>query len=490
MPRNISDVLSSSIETIEKWTAVEDKKKWCSLDMQKGKTPDGRRVYKLVEVEGFFSYLISHIKCFLRASDYKKSMEAVLHAPDIDKSIKKRYIQYVNSGVIPFVKNIPYQKTLPAISERQEERGKINFSTGTMVDSDYETASEISGVSESFDVGDLDSLSGEPGGITDDEGYADEPARSAHTIVDNSHARPEVDASRLAREYSSENEAGGSVDVDDEGVDPETQRALALSRETAITDQARRDIREANDIEEAVRRSNDTFLEESDPDLAQVLALSREALKSDEAKRQALEQKAIEDAIHRSMAPHAVPDEDSDDGLAKAIAASKNAAREDQAKRARQEQRAESIVNKYDREFVQTVRNGDCFYDGVSKVRGHSNIMELRNRSYQEGERCLEGNGKLHFDTEIAFLLEEQIELLKQQYNYAEQLDVRLMASTENCRIVICDLSEKVTCIAGPQGELEEYPATSLDDVMQQYPEAELFVLATADNHYMAGRRQ
>ena len=490
MPRNISDVLRSSAEVIEKWTAAEDKNKWRSLDMQRGKTPDGRRVYKLVEVEGFFSYLISHVKCFLHASDYKKSMEAILHAPDIDKSVKKRYVQYVNSGVIPFVKNIPYKEILPAIVERQEEKGQASYSTDTMADSDYETASEISDVSEPFDVGDLDSLSDASSRIADDEGYADEPVIYDHSAVDNPHTRPEVYTSPLARELSPENEASSSVDIDGEVLDPETQRALALSRATEITDQARRDAIEANDIEEATRRSNTTFLEENDPNLAQAFALSRETLQSDEMNRLALEKKNIEDDIHRSMTSHALSGEDSDAGLAEAIAASKNSAITDQEKREREEQRAESILNKYDRDIVRTVRNGDCFYDAMAKIRGHSNLMALRNRCYQEGRKCLEGNGKLQFDEAIAFLFEEQIELLKQQYNFAEQLDVRLMASTENCRIVICDLSEKVTSIAGPEGELEEYPAKSLDEVMRQYPEAELFVLATEDRHYMAGRKK
>lgn len=147
MLKNISDVLKSSAEVLEKWNDQGDKSRWRSLDMQKVKTSDGRRVYKLVVEEGFFSYLINHVKCFFLASDYKKSMEEVLQTPTIEKSIKDRYVADVNTGVVPFVSQLQYQESLPAIAGRQNTNGQITSSTESTDDSDYETASNFSGCS-------------------------------------------------------------------------------------------------------------------------------------------------------------------------------------------------------------------------------------------------------------------------------------------------------------------------------------------------------
>ncbi|WP_257264116.1 ankyrin repeat domain-containing protein, partial [Endozoicomonas sp. ONNA2] len=155
-----------------------------------------------------------------------------------------------------------------------------------------------------------------------------------------------------------------------------------------------------------------------------------------------------------------------------------------------QEQKAAAIVQKYHREFVQTVRNGDCFYDGMSRVRRHSSVMELRARSYLEGQKCLAGRGKLHFDKALTAVFSGQIAKLRQPNEYAEQIDLRLMAATENCRIVVCDLDEKVLSVVGSEGEVEEYPEKTLSEVMGQDPETELFVLDTQGQHYMAGRKR
>ncbi|WP_257293361.1 hypothetical protein [Endozoicomonas sp. YOMI1] len=116
--------------------------------------------------------------------------------------------------------------------------------------------------------------------------------------------------------------------------------------------------------------------------------------------------------------------------------------------------------------------------------------MGLRNRSYQEGIKCLQGNGKLQFDPALTFTFKEQIEQLQKPRNYAEQIDLRLMACTENCRIIVCDLDEKVLSVVGSEGELEQYPKKTLSEVMGQYPEAELFVYDEEGKHYMTGRKK
>ena len=94
----------------------------------------------------------------------------------------------------------------------------------------------------------------------------------------------------------------------------------------------------------------------------------------------------------------------------------------------------------------------------------------------------------MQLDPAVTFLFEEQIKRLKKKHNFAQQIDLRLMACTENCRIVVCDFDEKVLSITGPDGELEEYPEKTLSEVMGQYPEAELFVLNSL--HFMTGRRK
>ncbi|WP_257264153.1 OTU domain-containing protein [Endozoicomonas sp. ONNA2] len=156
-----------------------------------------------------------------------------------------------------------------------------------------------------------------------------------------------------------------------------------------------------------------------------------------------------------------------------------------------QEQKTAAILQKYHREFVPTVRDGNCFYDGMSKVRSDTSIMKLRERSYLEGKKCLAGKGKLQFDAARISFFREQIEQLRHSRTYAEQIDLRLMAATENCRIVVCDLDEeKVLSVVGPEGELEEYPKKTLSEVMSQDPETELFLLDTQGKHYMTGRKR
>ncbi len=412
MFKNISGVLKSSAEVLEKWNEHGDKSKWRSLDRQKVKTSDGRHVYKLVEVKGFFSYLVNHVKYIFFASDYKKSMEEVLNTPKVEKNLKDRHVADINAGVVPSVRNIQGKEALPTIAGRRETSNQATLTTDHTADSDYETASNVSEDSDLLDVDEMASAD-EAGREAYDDGYSESPV--------------------------------GDITAGADALDHELQQALALSRETQQSDEERRRARELEDTEEAIRRSleSDTStVDENDPDMALAIALSKDS--------KAVEMENI----------------------------------------ARQEQKASAILQKYSRDFVQTVRNGDCFYDGMVKLRGHSNIMALRNRSYQEGKQCLEGNGKLHFDPEIAFLFEEQIELLKRQGNYAEQIDVRLMAVKENCKIVVCDLNEKVSSIVAPDGELEEYPEKSLTEVMRLYPDAELFVLDTQERHYMTGRKR
>ncbi|MBO9481926.1 hypothetical protein [Salinisphaera sp. G21_0] len=95
---NASDVLKSSADVLENWNSAGNLSRWRSLDMQKVNTSDGRLVYKLEVKEGFFSYLVNHVKCFLLASHYRKTMEEALQAPTIEKSIKERYVAGVNKG--------------------------------------------------------------------------------------------------------------------------------------------------------------------------------------------------------------------------------------------------------------------------------------------------------------------------------------------------------------------------------------------------------
>ena len=420
MFRNISDVLKSSAEVLEKRNVNGDKSKWRSLDIKKVTASDGRRVYKLVEVKGFFSYLVNHVKYLFFASDYKKSMEEELNTPKVEKNLKDRRVADISVEVFPSVRNTQDKEVSPTIARLQETSNQKTFSTHHTADSDYETASDISDGSDLLSVDENEHPY--DARRTDDDGYAEGP-----------------------ESYLSHASIVGGIPLGDETPDYQLQQALERSRKTEVTDQERRNAIEQKNTEEAIRRSLEPGIstaKEDDPDISIAIALSKNA-----------------DAVYQENI-------------------------------ARQERKATAILQKYNRDFVQTVRDGDCFYDGMTKLRGHSNIMALRNRSHQEGKKCLEGNGKLHFDPEIAFLFEEQIDLLKQQGNYAEQLDIRLMAANENCKIVVCDLNEKVSSIVGPDGELEEYPEKSLNEVMRQYPDAELFVLDTQDRHYMTGRKK
>ena len=118
MFENTSEVLKSSVEVFERWNDTSHDSNWRSVDMQKVNTSDGRCVYRLVVEEGFFSYLINHVKCFLLASDYKKTMEEALQTSAIGKSIKERYVAGVNAGIVPFVRQISYGN----FSELQREK--------------------------------------------------------------------------------------------------------------------------------------------------------------------------------------------------------------------------------------------------------------------------------------------------------------------------------------------------------------------------------
>ncbi len=482
MFRNISDVLKSSAEVLEKLNDQGDKSKWRSLDRKRVNTSDGRRVYKLVEVKGFFSYLVNHVKYLFFASDYKKSMEEVLNTPKIEKNLKDRRVADVNAGVVPAVRNIQGKEVLPTITGRQEISNQATLSTDHTADSDYETASDISEVSDLLDRDEMEPAY-DARRTEDDAGYADDPVIYGHSSAvtdrsdDHAPGTLESDSSFTPLSYD--------ASPDTETLDRELQQALARSRMTEITDEERRSAREANDIEEAMRRSNATFLEENDTDLAQALALSHETLHSDELKRQASEQKRIEETAHHST-QHPLPDGDDAD-LVQALVASKHSEAEDQEKRARQEQQAAILLKKYDRDIVRTVRDGDCFYDGMAKMHGHSSVMNLRNKCYQEGLNSLRGNGKIEIPKAYDEFFKPQIEQLKKAKNYAEQIDIRLMAVVEHCTIIVCDLNERVMSVVDADGGLEEYPQKSLRDVMRQSPDAELFVLATGKSEHYIG---
>ncbi|MBO9494960.1 hypothetical protein J7438_12820 [Thalassotalea sp. G20_0] len=454
---NTSDALKSSADVLEKWNSTGNNSLWRSLDMQKVNTSDGRLVYKLVVEEGFFSYLKNHVKCFLLASRYKKAMEEALQAPTIEKSIKERYVAGVNKGVVPFVSHIPYQESLPAIEGGQNANSPTIGSTESDDDSGYETASNLSDIPGPFDVDDMERVYRLPD-EAQDEGYSESP-------VNHNHANADI-------------------------FNDELQQALEQSMVTGITDQLRgadRD-REASELSEAIRRSLATATDENDPDLARALALSIETQELDEQMRSARERADVEKATQLSLDSGNVAESDPD--MALGIAGSKQTNAVEQEKFIWQEQKAEAILAKYHREFFPTARDGNCFYDGMSRVRRHSSIRELRDRSYQEGIKCLQGDGKLPFDSALTVTFKEQIEQLQKSHNYAEQIDLRLMACTENCRIIVCDLDEKVLNVAGPEGELEQYPKKTLSEVMGQYPEAELFVYDKEAKHYMTGRKK
>ncbi|MGI2028505.1 hypothetical protein [Endozoicomonas acroporae] len=198
----------------------------------------------------------------------------------------------------------------------------------------------------------------------------------------------------------------------------------------------------------------------------------------------------MEKATRRSLDSDTSKITESDPAMTQGLASDKESDAVRRAKAIRKERKAAAILEKYHRKFVKTVRDGDCFYDGMSKIRRDASITELRQKSYDEGKRCLDGNGKLEFHPALTSLFKKQIEKLKDSYNYAEQIDLRLMAYTENCWIIVCNLDEKVLNVAGPEGELEEYPKKTLSEIMGQYPEAELFVFDKEDKHYMAGKKK
>ncbi|MGO0308439.1 hypothetical protein ACTL6P_17895 [Endozoicomonas acroporae] len=450
---NTSDVLKSSADVLENWNSAGNHSRWRSLAMQKVNTSDGRLVYKLEVKEGFFSYLINHVKCFLLAPHYRKTMEEALQAPTIEKSIKDRYVAGVNKGVVPFVSHIPYQESLPAIEGGQNANRQTTGSTESGDDSGYETASNLSDIPDPLDVDDMERVYRLPDEVQG-EGYSESPVSHNHADTFND----------------------------------ELQQALADSRVTEVTDQLRRADREAVELAEALSHSLATATDENDPALGRALALSRKSQQRDEQMRSARERADVAKAIQRSLNSGTVAESDPD--MALGIAASKQTNAVEQEQFIRQEQKAQAILAKYHRKFVPTARDGDCFYDGMSRVRGHSSIRELRNRSYQEGMQCLQGNRKLQFDSALTVTFKEQIEQLQNPHNYAEQIDLRLMAYTENCWIIVCDLDEKVLNVAGPEGELEEYPKKTLSEVMGQYPEAELFVYDIEAKHYMTGRKK
>ncbi|MBO9481927.1 hypothetical protein [Salinisphaera sp. G21_0] len=195
-------------------------------------------------------------------------------------------------------------------------------------------------------------------------------------------------------------------------------------------------------------------------------------------------------AIQRSLDSDTSKITESDPAMTQGLASSKESDAVRRAKAIRNERKAAAILEKYHRKFVKTVRDGDCFYDGMSKIRRDASITGLRKKSYDEGKRCLDGNGKLQFHPVLTSLFQKQIEMLKEPRNYAEQIDLRLMACTQNCRIIVCDLDETVINVLGPEGELEEYPKKTLSEVMGQHPEAELFVFDGKDKHYMTARKK
>lgn len=456
MFENTSDVLKSSADVLEKWNNRGNNSLWRSLDMQKVNTSDGRLVYKLVVKEGFFSYLKNHVKCFLLASRYKKAMEEALQTPAIEKSIKARFVAGVNTGVVPFVSHIPYQESLPAIMGGQNTNSQTTRSTESDDDSGNETASNLSEIPDLSDVDDVERAAYRLPGEAQDEGYSERPVSHNHANTDT--------------------------------FNDELQQALAHSRETMVTDQLKRD---EHELAEAISLSLATEKDENDPALALALALSKETQKLDEERRRARELADVEKATQLSLDSGTSTVVKSDPGMAQGIASSEESHAVAQEKIALQEQRAEAIVQKYNRDFVQTARNGDCFYDGMLKIRGYSSITELRKRSFDEGKRCLEGNGKLQFDAAVVFTFKKQIEELLSPRSYAEHIDVRLMAVTENCRIVVCDLNEKVLSVDGPEGESEDCSKRTLSEVMSQYPEAELFVFDSSNRgHYMAGKKK
>ncbi|WP_257263550.1 hypothetical protein [Endozoicomonas sp. ONNA2] len=448
MLRNISEVLKSSADVLEQWSR-NNNSNWRSLDMQKVHTSDGRCVYQLDVKEGFFSYLKNHVKCFLFASHYKKTMEEALQTPSIEKSIKDRYVAALNTGAVPFVRHISYKAPLPAVEVGQNTNSQTLPPAGSDHDSGSETASNPGEFPEPFE--------GAPGFGNDprDIGYAQSPVSHNHS----------------------------NADPHDYGL----QQALVRSMKTQLTDQSRRDATEAARLAKAISDSM-AVSNENDPTLIEAIVRSRLTEQQDEQRRLwhlAREQADVQKAIGLSLSPDTVTE--SDPGMAQGIAASKQTGVSHDEKCRRQEEKAKEILKKYHRNFFQTTRQGDCFYDGICKLRGHSSITDLRKRSYEEGIKCLQGEGKLKpFDPEVTPVLKDDIEKLRNNHNYALETDVRLMACTENCRIVVCDLEEAVRMVAGPEGELD-YPKKTLSEVMEQYPEAELFVL---DNkHYMTGKK-
>ncbi len=191
-----------------------------------------------------------------------------------------------------------------------------------------------------------------------------------------------------------------------------------------------------------------------------------------------------EEATHQST-QHPLPDEDNDADLVQALVASKHSEAEDQEKRARQEQQAAILLKKYDHDIVRTVRDGDCFYDGMAKMHGHSSVMDLRMKCYEEGLKSLRGNGQIEIPSDLEKMFENHIEQLKNAKNYAEQIDLRLMAVVEKCKIIVCDFNERVMNVVDADGGLEQYPQKSLRDIMRQSPDAELFILETESQHYI-----
>ncbi|WBA88208.1 hypothetical protein [Endozoicomonas sp. GU-1] len=382
-------------------------------------------------------------------------MEEALQAPTIEKSIKERYVAGVNKGVVPFVSHIPYQESLPAIEGGQNANRQTTGSTESDDDSGYETASKLSDIPDPWDVDDMERVYRFPD-EAQDEGYSESPVSHNHADTFND----------------------------------ELQQALADSRVTEVTDQLRRADREAVELAEALSHSLATANDENDPALARALALSRETQQLDEQLRSARERADVAKATQRSLDSGTSKITESDPAMTQGLASSKESDAVRRAKAIRKERKAAAILEKYHRKFVKTVRDGNCFYDGMSKIRRDASITELRQKSYDEGKRCLDGNGKLKFHPALTSLFEKQIDKLMESYNYAQQIDLRLMAYTENCWIIVCDLDEKVVNVAGPEGELEEYPKKTLSEIMGQYPEAELFVFDKEGRHYMTGKKK
>ncbi len=365
-------------------------------------------------------------------------------------------LQGLTRGGVPFVSHIPYQQSLPAIEGGQNANRQTTGSTESGDDSGYETASNLSDIPDPLDVDDTERVYRLPD-EAQDEGYSESPVSHNHADVFND----------------------------------DLQQAIEQSMVTEVTDQLRRADRdrEASELSEAIRRSLATATDENDPALARALALSRKSQIQDEQMRSDRERADVAKAIQRSLDSGTSKITESDPAMTQGLASSKESDAVRRAKAIRKERKAAAILEKYHRKFVKTVRDGNCFYDGMSKIRRDASITELRQKSYDEGKRCLDGNGKLEFHPALTSLFKKQIENLKESYNYAEQIDLRLMACTQNCRIIVCDLDETVINVLGSKGELEEYPKKTLSEVMGQYPEAELFVYDEEGKHYMTGER-